>query len=746
MGKSTGVEVARISVKVSPDTDKFREKLKEELAKIERTLKGDVEVTAHLESAQARADFQRMKTQMQNSGRVRLGVDVVQGKLSGSKGDQENNGLKEKLTLLQKLKNSLTEMPNFGSGINLTGYLLIGTLVATVLAPLVGLLTAALMALPGLIALVATPIAALMLGMEGLAKAAETLKAPFDDLKATMSSAVQDQFTPVFERLQGLFPTLKSALPGVTQGLADMLNSVVGVATSPEGLEMINKTIGNIATALSAAAPGVGSFTSALMRLAENFTGGGLQGLVEWFNGAMASFDQFVAKLDASGQLDAIFKSLGESLKIVVDGLGAMAKIGLDTLADPEAMGVFNAALKQAMTVLVGLVAFSKAFLNDIATGAQLAGTFINNLAAALGFVVTLVKAIPGAISSGWSAAVALAQGAWNGVVGVVRAAIQTVIGVVATLASNLAAAWGAVKAGAAAAWNGLTAIVQSAWNAAVAAVQAGVSMVLGVVSSLPGQISSALGNLGSLLVESGKALINGFISGIKAMIGAAVEAASSVVSAVRNLFPFSPAKEGPFSGKGWVYYSGLSVGEGFADGLTDSTKPAVEAAKELAEQVKQAMDSGSDGSALLAGVDPDELKSMIAAIEEEKKLLKVRKNGSEDKAGKRAVQNEIDQLQAQKDILSYQKDRIKNSEKIGQSSEDDPFVKAASGLMKSPVDFANATGKQFLSDIGISGDGMISKAITEGISYVFQIGSVDEALSIKDREESKRALPLVGR
>ncbi|SUA14438.1 hypothetical protein [Mycolicibacterium aichiense] len=117
-----------------------------------------------------------------------------------------------------------------------------------------------------------------------------------------------------------------------------------------------------------------------------------------------------------------------------------------------------------------------------------------------------------------------------------------------------------------------------------------------------------------------------------------------------------------------------------------------------------------------------------------------------DDKAGREALRNQLDQLQAQKDLLSYQNDRIKNEQKFGDVADDDPLVKAASGLMKTPVDFAKATGKQFLSDLGISGNGVISKAITEGIQYIFQIGSVDEAMSIKDRTESKNALSIVGR
>lgn len=756
-GMATGVEVARISVKVSPDTKQFRRDLKNELEEIERTIKGEVHVKAHLDSAQARADFQRMKEQMQRDGRVKVAVDTVPGKDGASSGSKSSGGKGGSDTaddvgrikkLFQGLTDKLAQAPSFGSGINLTGWLLVLTAIAAVLAPLVGLITAALLALPGLLSLVLTPIGAIMLGLDGMKKAAETLAAPFQQLKDVMSGAVQDQFTPVFERLKAIFPTLEASMPKVSQGLADMLGSVVDTVTSSVGLERINSIISGIGGALSAASPGIGAFTDAMLTLTDSFVNGGaLEGLVGWFNQAMTSFSNFMRQLEASGELDQIFQSLGAALKIVADVLGKIAMVGLETLTDPEAMTSFLFILKAVGMGLVYTMVASKALLNALTVGAQMVAAAWEWVKTSFTTLGQAIAAVGSTLANIWTTAVAAAQAAWNVITSTVQTAISTVLGVVTTLGSNLGAAWEAVKAGAAAAFNGMVSVIQSAWEAASAAVSAGVAAVVSFVSQLPGQIMSALGDLGGLLVASGKALIEGFISGIKSMVGAAVDAAKSVVSAVRNLFPFSPAKEGPFSGKGWVYYSGQSVGQGFADGITDSTKPAVEAAKELATRIKEAIDSGTIGDGMFDSISPEELKQYIDALEMERKRLKLDKNSISDKEGKKTVQNQMDQLTAYKDILSYQKDRLKNEKSYNSEvSGEDPFVKAASGLMKAPGDFFAATGKQFMSDIGIGGDGLIGNAITEGIKYIFNIGSVDEALSIKDREDSKAALPMIGR
>jgi phage-related protein len=100
-------------------------------------------------------------------------------------------------------------------------------------------------------------------------------------------------------------------------------------------------------------------------------------------------------------------------------------------------------------------------------------------------------------------------------------------------------------------------------------AVSAAITTAIGLLQKLPGQAKSALSGLGSLLYKSGRALVQGFINGIKSLAGAVGDAASSVVSKARDFFPFSPAKKGPFSGKGWTLHSGQAISQALADGIT---------------------------------------------------------------------------------------------------------------------------------------------------------------------------------
>src|SRR5699024_2878649 len=74
----------------------------------------------------------------------------------------------------------------------------------------------------------------------------------------------------------------------------------------------------------------------------------------------------------------------------------------------------------------------------------------------------------------------------------------------------------------------------------------------------------------GASAYSSGRSLGLTFAKGILSTGSRIKSAAKKAMSAARRLIPSSPAKEGPFSGSGWVDKSGTSVGDAFAKGLMD--------------------------------------------------------------------------------------------------------------------------------------------------------------------------------
>lgn len=122
------------------------------------------------------------------------------------------------------------------------------------------------------------------------------------------------------------------------------------------------------------------------------------------------------------------------------------------------------------------------------------------------------------------------------------------------------------------------------------------IGAVGGWVSSMGGKAAEAASTFGSNLINglmgiigqaqsAGSAIVQGLIDGIMGMIGAAGDAIGSVVDRIASFLPHSPAKRGPFSGKGWTPYSGRAIVHGLAEGIA-----------ELADEPADAMASVMEG------------------------------------------------------------------------------------------------------------------------------------------------------
>ncbi|MFJ5923849.1 hypothetical protein ACIQF6_14750 [Kitasatospora sp. NPDC092948] len=90
------------------------------------------------------------------------------------------------------------------------------------------------------------------------------------------------------------------------------------------------------------------------------------------------------------------------------------------------------------------------------------------------------------------------------------------------------------------------------------------------VFVGLPGRVAVALGDFARQLWDSGRAITQSLIDGILSKAVDLKNSMSGMLSDVRRLLPFSPAKEGPFSGRGWTLYSGQSISAALAEGVLD--------------------------------------------------------------------------------------------------------------------------------------------------------------------------------
>lgn len=147
-------------------------------------------------------------------------------------------------------------------------------------------------------------------------------------------------------------------------------------------------------------------------------------------------------------------------------------------------------------------------------------------------------------------------QGVWTAVINAILAVVRTFI---AGFKSNLEAVKGVVDR--------VIGFLTNLRNGIIQRLTEAVNFAKGI----PGKLIGALGDLGSKLYNKGREFVRGFINGIGSMVSAAVDKVRSLVNAVTDWLPGSPAKKGPLSGRGWTPFRGAALVEGLAEGMQRS-------------------------------------------------------------------------------------------------------------------------------------------------------------------------------
>jgi len=134
---------------------------------------------------------------------------------------------------------------------------------------------------------------------------------------------------------------------------------------------------------------------------------------------------------------------------------------------------------------------------------------------------------------------------------------------------------------------------IQGLWNG-IKSIFEGAAGIVGWFWNVGNRVVSAIGDLSTTLIHAGEALIGGLGTGIKDGATGVYNDAKKVLSDIAKLFPFSPAKEGPFSGKGWTLYSGRSLVQGLADGIIGQKDTAVNAIDTVMSGMQGALGLGT--------------------------------------------------------------------------------------------------------------------------------------------------------
>lgn len=365
------------------------------------------------------------------------------------------------------------------------------------------------------------------------------------------AQALQDTFMTAAQTFHDILPQeAQSALDGAIEtfkgsGLADAVgNALSGIAEfgakAADGISQLAESFDET-SAMEAAATVIDTVAGFIGHLADQ-AGEYLMPVLEAAGEAMSAFFQAVA--DAQVWLEPLATFLGDVLVAALEVVAAAFTFAVDTV-----------------TLLVNAVTEFVNFLLEAPANIQ---SFVDQVGAFFG-------QLPGLIG-GFLAGVMASIGAW--VSSIVAQAVQ--------------------------AGSQFLSSVGSFFGQLPGQVGGFLSSVIGTVgcwvSSMGGKAAEAASTFGSNLINglmgivgqaqsAGQAIIQGVIDGITGMIGAAGSAIESVLSTIASYLPHSPAKRGPFSGKGWTPYSGRAIVHGLAEGIA-----------ELADEPADAMASVMEG------------------------------------------------------------------------------------------------------------------------------------------------------
>jgi hypothetical protein len=150
------------------------------------------------------------------------------------------------------------------------------------------------------------------------------------------------------------------------------------------------------------------------------------------------------------------------------------------------------------------------------------------------------------------------------------------------------------------------------------------------------------------------------------------------------------------------------------------------------------------------AKAQKEALDRQLLELEIQRKTLMLEK----DKAGadQAAIRVQLDQIANMKTQLGLQRDQLNYATKYGEqatesaSKLDQFYTDIGKKVVGLPTDFAKATGQQFMSDLGISGQGAIPNLLQEGAKYIFNVSGIGEAMTAQQTLTRRDSLQFTQR
>lgn len=453
-----------------------------------------------------------------------------------------------------------------------------------------------------------------LLGIQGSEQGVTILGTAFELLTSILSvaSAALKEITGFFKENQLAADLLKSALValGVTMAAVKIAGFVSELGGISGAIGIAKTAITTFATSITAtisAIPLIGWIAAATAALAWFFTqtetGKQIWGsFTEWFSGTFQSIAPAFAEAwngitetavsvwtNLIAVVSPIIQSVVDFIKTIWDGMTAwwtenqsLIQQTFETVWNAiqtviqTVMPVIQSVIETAMNILSP---FIETTWNNILVVVTMVWDLMKNsiqtnIEAISGIIRAVMQIINGDWSGAWETIKGVAETLWNGMVN----AGKIIFDGFAQILSNI---WNNIKTVASAAWEALKASVLSIINNIVSGAQSAWDTMSGAVSAL---VSAVIGFFDQLwhidLVGAGRAIMDGFLNGLKSAWGAVTDFVGGIASWIAE-------HKGPIEyDRKLLIPAGKAIMESLDEGLTNKFEAVKDTVSGMASEI----------------------------------------------------------------------------------------------------------------------------------------------------------------